>query len=102
MLVAPRSDALVTRAPARVAVRASDGTNRLRVRVNGHDVSARFRGRGPLRVGRLARRDGLRYGRNQLYVKAERRGRAAVVEGRSFVLARRAPGIARLRLAPGP
>jgi len=103
MLEAPRAKALVTRLPLRVAVRVPARTSRLRVRVGGRNVTARFRRRGgSLRVARLSRPDGLRYGRNHLVVLAQRRGRRPVLEARSFVLARRDPGLVRLRLRRGP
>ncbi len=103
MLVAPRAEALVTRLPVRVAVRVPARTSRLRVRVGGRDVRARFRPHsGSLRVANLTRRQGLRYGPNHLLVLAQRRGRRPVAEARSFVLARRQNGLVRLRLRRGP
>jgi hypothetical protein len=103
MLSAPRVEALVTRLPVRVVVRVPARTSRLRVRVGGRNVTARFRRtRGSRRVARLTRGDGLRYGRNHLSVLAERRGRRPVTEARSFILARRQNGLARLRVRPGP
>jgi hypothetical protein len=103
MLVAPRAEALVTRLPVRVAVRVPARTSRLRVRVGGRDVTARFRPRGgSLRVAKLTRGAGLRYGPNHLLVLAQRRGRRPVAEARSFVLARRQDGLVRLRLRRGP
>ena len=103
MLVAPRSEALVKRIPARVVVRVPARTTRLSVRVGGRNVTRRFRrGSGSLRVARLRRRDGLRYGLNYLVVLAERRGGRRVIDTRSFVLARRHPDLARLRVRKGP
>jgi hypothetical protein len=103
MLKAPRPEAFVRRLPVRVVVRVPAQTALLRVRVGRRDVSARFRrARGSRRVARLTRRDGLRYGRNRLFVMAKRRGRRPVVDGRSFVLARRHPKLVRLRVHAGP
>jgi hypothetical protein len=103
MLVAPRAEALVTRLPVRVAVRVPARTSRLRVRVGGRDVTARFRRtRGSLRAAHLTRGDGLRYGPNLLSVLVERRGGRPVAEARSFVLARRQDGLVHLRIRPGP
>jgi hypothetical protein len=103
MLAAPRAEALVKRLPLRVAVRVPAGTSRLWVRLGGRDITARFRRtRGSLRVTDLARGDGLRFGRNHLFVLAQRRGGRPVAEARSFVLARRQDGLARLRLRRGP
>jgi hypothetical protein len=103
MLAAPQAEALVKRLPVRVAVRVPAQTSRLSVRVSGRDVTARFRrARGSLRVAHLTRGDGLRYGPNHLFVLAQRGGRRPVAEARSFILARRHPGLVRLRLRPGP
>jgi hypothetical protein len=103
MLVAPRAEALVKRLPVRVAVRVPARTGRLWVRVGGRNVTARFRrSRGSLRVAKLTRGDGLRYGHNQLSVLAKRRGGRPVMQARSFVLARRQDGLVRLRVRPGP
>jgi hypothetical protein len=63
VLAAPRPEALVTRLPVRVVVRVPARTSRLRVRVGGRNVTARFRRTGgSLRAAKLSRRDGLRYG----------------------------------------
>jgi hypothetical protein len=103
LLQAPRAEALVTRLPVRVVVRVPARTSRLRVRVGGRDVTARFRrGRGSLRVARLTRGHGLRYGKNHLVVVAERRGGRPVIDTRSFVLARRDRDLVRLRIRKGP
>jgi hypothetical protein len=103
MLATPRADAFVTRLPVRVVVRAPAGTSRLRVRLGGRDVTARFRRtRGSLRVANLTRGDGLRFGHNHLSVLAERRSGRPVMDARSFVLARRDAGLVRLRVRPGP
>jgi len=103
MLAAPRPEALVTRLPARVVVRMPPRTSRLLVRVGGRDVTARFRRTGgSLRVAKLTRRDGLRYGPNHLSVLAQRRGGRPVVEARSFVLARRDADLVRMRVRTGP
>lgn len=103
MLAVPRAQARVTRLPVRVVVRVPARTSRLRVRVGGRDVTARFRrSRGALRVAELARGDGLRYGSNHLVVLAERRGRRPMMETRSFVLARRQDDLVRVRVRPGP
>jgi hypothetical protein len=103
MLQAPRPEALVRHLPVRIVVRVPARTSRLRVRVGTRDVTASFRrARGSLRVARLTRRDGLRYGRNHLFVMADRRGRRPVADARSFVLARRRPGLVRLRVRTGP
>jgi hypothetical protein len=103
ILVTPRREALVTRLPVRVVVRVPPRTTRWRVRVGRRDVTARFRrGRGSLRVARLGRLNGLRYGHNHLFVRAERSGRRPVIEARTFVLARRTRGIVRVRVRRGP
>jgi hypothetical protein len=103
MLEAPRAGALVTRVPVRVVVRAPARTSRLRVRVGGRDVTARFRrAGGSVRVANLTRGDGLRDGNNHLSVLAERRGGRPVIDARSFVLARRHAELVRLRVRPGP
>jgi hypothetical protein len=103
MLVAPRPEALVKHLPVRVVVRAPRQTSRLRVELGRRDVTARFRrSGGSLRVARLTRRDGLRYGHNHLSVLAQRRGGRPVVEARSFVLARRDADLVRLRIRPAP
>jgi hypothetical protein len=102
MLLSPRAEALVKHVPARV-VRVPAGTSRLWVRLGGRDVTARFRRtRGSLRVAKLTRGQGLRYGPNHLFVLAQRRGGRPVAEARSFVLARRQDGLVRLRLRRGP
>src|SRR5919108_3476270 len=103
MLAAPRSEALVTKLPVRVAVRVPARTSRLRVHVGEREVTGRFRPtRGSLRIASLTLRDGLRYGHNHLSVLAERRGRPPLSEARSFVLARRQDGLVRLRVRTGP
>lgn len=103
MLVAPRSEALVKRVPARVVVRVPARTTRLSVRVGGRDVTRRFRrGGGSRRVAHLTLRDGLRYGVNQLVVLARRRGARPVLDAHSFVLARRDPDLVQLRVRRGP
>jgi hypothetical protein len=103
MLETPRPEAFVKRLPARVVVRVPARTSRLRVRVGRRDVTGSFRrAHGSLRVAHLTRRDGLRYGRNRLFVMAERRDGRPVVDARSFVLARRHPELVRLRVRPGP
>ncbi|HEX5713251.1 MAG TPA: hypothetical protein VFX85_08065 [Solirubrobacterales bacterium] len=103
LLAAPRPGALVRRSPVRVAVRVPPQTTRLWVRAGGRNVSKRFRQReGSLRVARLGRGDGLRYGRNHLVVIAARRGAAPLIDSRSFVLARRDSRLVGVRVEPGP
>jgi hypothetical protein len=103
LLAAPRAEALVKHVPARVVVRVPARTSRLRVRVGRRDVTSSFRrARGSLRVAKLTRRDGLRYGPNRLFVMAERRGGRPVADARSFVLVRRHQGLVRLRVRSGP
>jgi hypothetical protein len=103
LLVAPRSQALVKRVPVRVVVRVPARTTRLSVRVGGRDVTRRFRRRsGARRVAHLTRRDGLRYGVNQIVVLATRRGGRPVIDVHSFVLARRDPELVQLRVRRGP
>lgn len=102
MLQTPRPEAFVKGLPVRVVVRVPARTSRLWVRVGGRNVTARFRrSGGSLRVARLRRSDGLRYGRNHLSVLAERRGARHVVDARSFVLARHHRQLVRLRVRPG-
>jgi hypothetical protein len=99
MLEAPRAGALLKRLPVRVVVRVPARTSRLRVRLGRRDITGSFRrARGSLRVANLTRRDRLRYGDNRLFVMAERRGGPPIVDARSFVLARRQPGLVRLRV----
>ena len=102
MLVSPKADALIKGARARVAFRVPAGTSRLWVRLNGRSITSRFRRRGSQRLAILSRQSGLRYGRNSLYVLANRSGRRGLVEARSFTLARRVQGLARLKMNPGP
>jgi hypothetical protein len=103
MLVVPRSDALITDLPVRVAVRVPSRTTRLRVLVGKRDVTTRFRSAGgSLRVADLGSGDGLHYGANHLIVLAERRGGSPVLDARSFVLAHLDAGLARVRIRPGP
>ena len=103
VIAAPRPEALATRLPVLVRIRVPAGTTRLRVRVGTRDVTTRFRrARGSIRVAKLTRGNGLRYGTNHLSVLAERGSRRPVVHARSFVLARRDANLARLRLRGGP
>ena len=102
MLVRPKSDALVKGARARVALRVPARTSRLWVRLNGRNITSRFRRSGSRRVATLRRQSGLRYGRNSLYVLAKRSGRRGLVESRSFTVGRRVRGLARLKMNPGP
>lgn len=102
MLESPRAEALVTRLPVRVVLRVPARTSRVRVTVGGRDVSGRFRRtRGSLRVARLTRGDGLRYGTNHLSVLAKRHDGRSVADVRSFVLARRQDGLLRVRIRSG-
>jgi hypothetical protein len=96
LISAPRESARVTRLPLRVVVRAPAGAGTILLRIDGHDVSGRLRGRGRRRVAALTLRDGLRYGRNYLWARAERSGRSPVSQTVSFVLARHALGQNRL------
>jgi hypothetical protein len=102
MIVSPRPDQLIKGGEARVAFRAPAGTHRLWVRLNGRSITSRFRRSGSQRVATLSRRSGLRYGRNSLYVLAERSGRRGLVESRPFTFARRVRGLAHLEMTPGP
>ena len=102
MIASPRSDQLIKGGVPRVAFRTPAGSRRLWVRLNGRDITSRFRRSGSLRVATLTRRSGLRYGRNSLYVLAERSGRRGLVESRSFTFARRVRGLAHLEMTPGP
>ena len=86
LLAAPRRGALLRRSPVRVAVRVPPKTKRLWVRVGGRNVTKRFRDRkGSLRIASLTRGDGLRYGRNNLVVIADRRGAAPLIDTRSSI-----------------
>jgi hypothetical protein len=94
LIVSPTRNALLARTPVTLRVRKSvlRGSS-LRVRLNGREVSARVRrGRVTLR-----RAQGLRIGRNHVYVTA-RRGRRTLAEARTFYVVRRSPGLARLRV----
>ena len=103
MITAPAPEAVATRLPVRVAVRVPPRTRRLHVRLGRRDVTARFRrGRRLLRVARLTRSDGLRYGDNRISVLVQRRNRLRpVVQARSFVLARHQANLVRMRVRPG-
>ena len=81
VILTPSGDAVFTRPQVRVVVRAPAGASRTRVRLGDRDVTARFRAEGGRLVGRLAPRDGLRYGRNELVVVAHRVGKAEVRAG---------------------
>src|SRR4051812_29184384 len=90
MVVAPRPDAQLLHAPVHVAVRVPQGTTRLVVRLEGRNVSARFRSAGATRrVASLSPGSGLRYGRNHLVVEARRGALRPRVQARTFFLARR-------------
>ena len=98
----PRPDAVVKRLPVRVVVRPPAGASSLRVHVGNRDVTGRFRRVGRSRlVGVLSRRQGLRYGWNEVSVLRGRGAGLRVVEASSFVLARRVRSLARLAVRPG-
>jgi hypothetical protein len=101
LIAAPGHNAVITRTPVRVEVRAPARARRVRIHLGRRDITSRFRAEGALRVARLRVRDGLRYGRNHLFVLAERRGRRALTNARTFVLARRSDGLVHLRLRRG-
>jgi hypothetical protein len=101
MVVTPRQDAKLFHPDVHVALRVPPGTTRMIVRVGDRDVTSRFRARGGRRVATLTRGNGLRYGRNRLFVTAERGAQRPLVQARSFFLARRVNSLARLRVRPG-
>jgi hypothetical protein len=98
LIVSPGADAVVRRSPVRVVVRVRAGATRTRVRLDRRDVTVRFRAEGGRLVGRLALRNGLRYGHNKLVVVSKRSGEAEVVRARSFFLVRRNDRFVRLAL----
>jgi hypothetical protein len=103
MLAAPRARAFVTGGRVRVVIRVPRGTTRLKVRLGRRDVTSRFRrARGSRRVARLTRRQGLRRGENQIFVRAERRGRRSLVQARTIYVVRRQAGLLRVRVRSGP
>ena len=98
MILTPSGDAVFTRSQIRVVVRSPANASRTRVRIGDRDVTGRFRAEGRRLVGRLALRDGLRYGRNELVVVAHRMGKVEVRQARSFFLVRRMDGFVRVKL----
>ena len=102
MIVSPKPDAFIKRAQARIAFRAPAGTNRLWVRLNDRNITSRFGRNGGQRVATLSVGSGLRYGINTLSVLAKRGDRKPRADARSFTFGRRTPGLARLKLKPGP
>jgi hypothetical protein len=101
LIDAPSERAVIRKAPVRVAVRRSAGA-KLTIRLGRRDVTSRFRAKGGALVARLTTGDGVRYGRNHLFVLSERSGRRAQSHGRSFFLVRRRAGLVRLKLGAGP
>ena len=103
MVAGPGEDTFVTQLPVRVALRLPARTTHLRVRLGRRDIASRFRpAGGTRRVARLTAGDGLRYGTNQLVVRAERRAGRPVIHARSLVVGRSVRGLVRLRVRPGP
>ena len=100
LIDSPSAKAILTKAPVRVAVRRPAGA-KLTIRLGRRDVTSRFRTKGGALVARLTTGDGVRYGRNHLFVLAERSGRRAQSSGRSFFLVRRSAGLVRLKLGQG-
>ena len=74
LIESPSAKAILTKAPVRVAVRRPAGA-KLTIRLGRRDVTSRFRTKGGALVARLTTGDGVRYGRNHLFVLAERSGR---------------------------
>lgn len=101
MLNAPPPFALRRDLPVRVSVRVPKGTTKLTVRVDGKDLSGRFRRGGELRSARLDRGDGLRYGTNTVSVLAQRGKSRPLAHARTFYVARPARDLASLRLRSG-
>jgi uncharacterized protein YecA (UPF0149 family) len=103
LLVTPRAHAFLLKGPVRVVVRVPAKTTALLVDVDGRPVSARFRRAGKARrIAYLRLAHGVRYGRNHLVVEARRRALRPLIQARTFVLAPRRAGLARLRVTPGP
>ena len=97
LLLAPRPDALTAHLPVRVAIRVPKAATAVHVEVDNRDVSARFQnGQGSQRVAVIRRRDGLRYGVNQIFVLVQRRGAKPLSDARSFVLEHSPVGFVRL------
>lgn len=103
LLVTPRAHAFILRGPVRVVVRVPAGTTRLHVELNNRAVSSRFRRVGARkRVAVLTRRNGVRSGRNHLFLEAQRGRLRTIIQARTFVLAPRRNWLARLQINRGP
>ncbi len=100
VVVSPRHDAVYFKSPIRVVLARRAGT-RTRVSLGRRDVTKRFHRKGRRLVGRLGRRDFLRYGRNNLTVLTTRAGRTEVSDARSFFVVRRRHFV-RLNVRRGP
>ena len=95
----PSEEAVITKAPCA----SQSGAGRAKLTIAGRrDVTSRFRTKGGALVARLTTGDGVRYGRNHLFVLSERAGRRARSHGRSFFLVRRRAGLVRLKLGADP
>jgi hypothetical protein len=90
VIVRPKRDALLTRAPVRLVLRLPSGMSGVRVTLNSRRVSGRLLGAGA----------GLRPGLNRLLVRGTQAGRV-VAEARSFAYVRPSGSLGRLRVQVG-
>lgn len=98
LIGSPRPRAVLRKLPVTLKVHAPAGTTRLSVRLNGRDLSRRFRGGIGVRSAKVNRAGGLRYGINVLAVIAHRGSSRRLNRSEVFYVVRPVRRLANLRL----